>query len=225
MAERYSDWSLVVGRPEEPGFSRAPFSNVLVTCADAEKRSAGGRMALKFQPPFPHTLPNPRSQGYPAAVETYALRLRSFYNSRATWHRRFFRLSGIIVIVVGAGLPLLVTLDYPGRDLIISIAGVVVAGVTALRAFYRWDQSWILLRNTERAITAAWWEWHSKLDVVGSGEDASSQEQREVTRAFAQKLVDIRKREADWFFADLAFPKHDVHGHARAQAVKHDPPE
>jgi hypothetical protein len=181
-------------------------------------------MALKFQPPFPHTLPDPRSLGYPAAVEAYALRLRSFYNARATWHRRFFRLSGITVIVVGAGLPLLVTLDYAGRSLVISIAGVVVAGVTALRAFYRWDQSWILLRNTERAITAAWWEWHSQLDAVDSGEDAPNPRQREITRAFAQNLVEIRRREGERFFADMAFPTHDVHGRGGPPAVKHEPP-
>lgn len=177
---------------------------------------------MKFRPPFPDTLPDPRSSGYATAVETYALRLRSFYGSRATWHRRFFRLSGITVILIGAGLPLLVTLDYPGRDLVVSVAGVIVAGITALRAFYRWDQSWILLRNTERAVTAAWWEWHSRLDALGSGDDAPSAEEREITRTFARKLIDIRKQEADDFFSDMAFPTYDVHG--AVPAVRNEPP-
>ncbi|SFW46972.1 DUF4231 domain-containing protein [Amycolatopsis australiensis] len=176
---------------------------------------------MKFRPPFPHALPDPKSLGYPVAVETYAMRLRSFYNSRATWHRRFFRLSGITVIVVGASLPLLATLDFPGTKLAVSVAGVVVAGVTALRAFYRWDQSWILLRNTERAITEAWWDWHGDLDNTANGDSAPDPRQIEVTREFARKLIDIRKREADSFFADLAFPAHNVHdrnGNARDQA-------
>lgn len=178
---------------------------------------------MNFHMLFPDPLPDPQSLGYTAAVEKYALRLRSFYDSRATWHRRFFRLSGMTVIVVGAGLPLLVTLDYPGQNLIISVAGMVVAGVTSLRAFYRWDQSWVLLRNTERAITAAWWEWHSQLEAVHSGEDAPSPEQREITRAFAENLSNIRKREAEHFFADLAFPTHDVYSRSGSPTVTQEP--
>ncbi|MEU6128985.1 DUF4231 domain-containing protein [Saccharopolyspora sp. NPDC047091] len=165
---------------------------------------------MKFQPPYPGALPDPRSLGYPAAVESYALRLRTFYDSRAAWHRRFFRFSGIAVIIIGAGLPLLVAGDYAGRDLVISAAGVIMAGITALRAFYRWDQSWILLRNTERAITAAWWEWHSRLDAADVDADSASPEQREITRDFMRRLVDIRKHEAEQFFAEMAFPTHDV---------------
>lgn len=199
----------------------APCSVVCGRCSRLQRKSiAWGRIGMKFQPPFPDVLPDPRSLGYLAAVETYALRLRSFYDARATWHRRFFRLSGITVIVVGTGLPLLVTLDYVGRNVIVSVAGVVVAGITALRAFYRWDQSWILLRDTERAITAAWWEWHSQLDAIDSGEDAPSPAQREITRKFAQNLIEIRKHEAERFFADIAFPTHDVRGHGGAPAVK-----
>jgi len=124
------------------------------------------------------------------------LRLRQIYDLRATWHRRRYRFSGILVILAGAGLPLLVTVDYAGKDLVVAITGVLVALVTALRAFYRWDQSWILLRKTEMAITSALWEWRGRR----SGDD----------RAAAVELLtcvdDIRKYEAESFFKDLAFP-------------------
>ena len=124
------------------------------------------------------------------------LRLRQIYDLRATWHRRLYRFSGILVILAGAGLPLLVTVDYAGKDLVVAITGVLVALVTALRAFYRWDQSWILLRKTEMAITSALWEWRGRR----SGDD----------RAAAVELLtcvdDIRKYEAESFFKDLAFP-------------------
>lgn len=124
------------------------------------------------------------------------LRLRQIYDLRATWHRRLYRFSGILVILAGAGLPLLVTVDYAGKDLVVAVTGVLVALVTALRAFYRWDQSWILLRKTEMAITSALWEWRGRR----SGDD----------RAAAVELLtcvdDIRKYEAESFFKDLAFP-------------------
>jgi hypothetical protein len=55
-------------------------------------------------------------------------------------------------LLVGAGLPVLTNLDYPGKATVISLAGMVIAVFTGLHAFYRWDQSWILLRNTEGAV-------------------------------------------------------------------------
>ena len=163
------------------------------------------RRRLGFRQPYPETLPDPGELGgYPKAVEAYLFRLRSFYHSRATWHRRFFRFSGIVVVLIGAFLPLVTTLSYAGKDLLVSVMGVLIAALTALRAFYRWDQSWILLRGTERTITAAWWDYQARVTAITSG-DATT-ERHEAARALAELLVDIRQEEADFFFKDLRFP-------------------
>jgi hypothetical protein len=66
-----------------------------------------GTGAMNFRPPFPARLPDPDAVGYPQAVEAYLARLRAFYNTRASWHRRFYRSTGIVVILIGATLPLL----------------------------------------------------------------------------------------------------------------------
>ncbi|MGW3498954.1 DUF4231 domain-containing protein, partial [Streptomyces sp. NPDC001020] len=94
-----------------------------------------------------------------AAVERYVQRLRHFYDARARWHRRGYRASGIVVIAVGALLPLVATSQFPHKELTLSLVGVTVSVITALRSFYRFDQSWILLRNTEIAISHAYLEW------------------------------------------------------------------
>lgn len=124
------------------------------------------------------------------------LRLRRVYDLRATWHRRLYRFSGIVVILAGAGLPLLVSVDYAGKDTAIAATGVLVAVITGLRAFYRWDQSWILLRKTEIAITSALWSWRSR----ESGTD------REAAVELIRQVYEIRRFEAESFFKDLAFP-------------------
>jgi len=141
-------------------------------------------------------MPDHASTEYPAAAEAYALRLRRVYDLRAAWHRRLYRFSGIIVILAGAGLPLLVSVDYPGKNVAISATGVLVAVITGLRAFYRWDQSWILLRKTEMAITSALWQWRGR----EPGTD------REAAAELMLRVYDIRKFEAESFFKDLAFP-------------------
>ncbi|WP_237047583.1 hypothetical protein [Lentzea guizhouensis] len=52
-----------------------------------------------------------------------------------------------------------------------------MAGVTGLRTFYRWDQSWILLRNTEIAVTAAYLEWKLTLGNLPAGDVGATPEQ------------------------------------------------
>jgi hypothetical protein len=101
-----------------------------------------------------------------------------------------------VVILIGAALPLMATLSYAHKDFVVSLMGVMIAALTALRGFYRWDQSWILLRNTEMAINRAWWDYRAK------GDD----ERHESAHALAELLLDIRTQEAEVFFKDMKFP-------------------
>jgi hypothetical protein len=141
--------------------------------------------------------------GLVPVADAYATRLRAFYNSRAAWHRRFYRLSGVLVVLTGAGLPLLANLQYAGKNIVVSIAGTTVAVFTALHAFYRWDQSWILLRSTEMAVTAAYWRWRSALPPATERADADCVE---MTQVFLSELAAIREHESSTFFKDLVFP-------------------
>lgn len=163
---------------------------------------------MQFRPPYPHQLPDPGVLGYAQAVEAYLARLRTFYNSRAVWHRRFYRSSGILVILIGAGLPLVASLSYPEKDLTVSLLGVLIAALTAMRAFYRWDQSWILLRATERGITSAWWDYQAKVAaIVVDGDEARAKRERDVAaRELVTALLALRDEEAEGFFADMSFP-------------------
>jgi hypothetical protein len=151
-------------------------------------------------------MPDLNSAGFLAAIETYARHLRAIYSARANWHRRLYRLSGILVILVGSGLPMLISLDYAGKTAIVSTAGMLVAVATGLRSFYRWDQSWVLLRSTEMAITEALLDWHTRKGTLGADDDTPAEEQREIARQFAQKLTDIRMNEARSYFKDMWFP-------------------
>lgn len=54
-------------------------------------------------------------QDYRALAEASVNKLRDQYDWRAKWHRRLFRFSGILVIVISASLPLLAGFSYPER--------------------------------------------------------------------------------------------------------------
>nr|WP_042180765.1 DUF4231 domain-containing protein [Kibdelosporangium sp. MJ126-NF4]CEL14571.1 hypothetical protein [Kibdelosporangium sp. MJ126-NF4]CTQ88936.1 hypothetical protein [Kibdelosporangium sp. MJ126-NF4] len=158
---------------------------------------------MHFIPPFPKQLPDISGKGLVAAADEYAIRVRAFYNSRAVWHRRFHRLSGVLIILAGAGLPVLANLEYPAKATVISIAGMAVAVLTGLHAFYHWDQSWILLRTTEGEVTAAYWAWRAALPPNGDDTDEQTVAR---TTAFLAQLGQIRTNEASNFFANVTFP-------------------
>ncbi|HET9893469.1 MAG TPA: DUF4231 domain-containing protein [Streptosporangiaceae bacterium] len=151
---------------------------------------------MSYRVPNFKKLPDIKSDGLLAFAEAYAQRIRQFYDSRAQWHRRLYRLSGVVVILAGAALPLLATIKYPHQTIVVSSAGVFVSVMTALRAFYKWDQGWVLLRQTEFEISAAYWAW--KGDNPDPDDKAASE--------LLLKLKRIREQEAESFFKDLSFP-------------------
>lgn len=95
------------------------------------------------------------------------------------------------------------TTDFAWQPQAVSAAGVSVAVLTGLHTFYRWDQSWVLLRNTERTITAEYWNWRAALAPENRPSDADVVAS---TKAFLATMSEIRGEEAQVFFQDLSFP-------------------
>ncbi|MFF7725170.1 DUF4231 domain-containing protein [Streptomyces sp. NPDC008001] len=139
--------------------------------------------------------------GFTDAAERYVLEVIDFYNVRAAWHRRFYRLSGAVVILVGAALPVLTALDFPGKSGAISAAGFLVAITTALKSLYRWDVSWILLRETEIELTRVYLQWRAG----GIGPDRGDASSRSAN-ALLDEVFRIRRRESSQFFKNLPDP-------------------
>ncbi|MGR6964177.1 DUF4231 domain-containing protein [Geodermatophilus sp. URMC 61] len=153
--------------------------------------------ALFRPPPFDEWVETQPSD-FVAQAERYFLRVRAFYDSRARWHRHFYRISGILLILLGGALPLIASGTFTGKDVIVSAVGFVVAAITALRGFYRWDSSWVLLRGTEMALTKRYLEWKA---LQGGVTDPALL--REEARQLLADLGTIRENESKAFFKDL----------------------
>ncbi|WP_179079667.1 DUF4231 domain-containing protein [Streptomyces rectiverticillatus] len=140
-------------------------------------------------------------EGFTAAAERYVLDVIDFYDVRAGWHRRLYRLSGAVVILVGAALPVLTALEFPGKSVAISGAGFLVAITTALKGLYRWDVSWILLRETEIELTRVYLAWRAG----GLGPERSDGASRSA-HSLLDAVFRIRDRESSEFFKNLPDP-------------------
>jgi len=162
---------------------------------------------MAFSPPSFHQITEIADGDYFAAARAYALRLRRYYDARARWHRRFYRLSGIMVIVGGSALPVVTTRNLANKDLIVSLIGVAISALTALRSFYRWDESWILLRKTEIEISGIYFDWRVKYDQESSSSNGPSGKLYEITSEMVTALAKARNNEANSFFKNLSFPQ------------------
>lgn len=133
------------------------------------------------------------------SAERYVLRLRTFYDSRAQWHRRLYRLSGVLVITIGVALPVTTTLEGRTKDVTIAVGGLLVALLTGLRSFYRWDRNWSLLRRTEIDITALYLAWKGSPAQIDPDPDT----RRRAAVELLETAADIRRAESGLFFKNI----------------------
>jgi len=82
-----------------------------------------------------------------------------WYQSHSKTPRTLFRFTGYITIVLSVTIPLFTTTYFPGSRVLVSIIALLVAALTGINAFARWDSQW---REYKRAqltlehLDAAW---------------------------------------------------------------------
>lgn len=136
---------------------------------------------------------------FTTAAEGYVRQVIDFYDSRARWHRRFYRASGVAAILGASSLPLLSVLDMAGKTVIVSGVGCLVAVTTALKEFYRWDTSWVLLRRTEADLTLAY-------TAYTAAKEPGAPPDPRAAHALLHQVLRIREEESLRFFRNLPSP-------------------
>ena len=96
-----------------------------------------------------------------ALVGREVVPLIEWYQRRKRWPRRLHRLSGIVVIALGATIPLLSAYADTGSiRVIIGVAGAVISVITGLATVYEWQKTWRIfsLAQTEMEVHRLHWE-------------------------------------------------------------------
>lgn len=74
--------------------------------------------------------------------DKYVVPKMALYKKRTRRSMILFRLTGILVIILSVSIPFLTTLDLIWKTIVVPIVAVVIAGLTGLISFYRWESSW-----------------------------------------------------------------------------------
>jgi hypothetical protein len=123
-------------------------------------------------------------------------------------HRRWFRLTGVLTILFSVSLPALTSVTFSGRDAVISALAVGVAGLSGLRAFYQWDQSWQLYRAQVLAFEALATRWQLGMTrIVKAGDPDADEQAHTLTLDVLNDAHEAGRAELSDFFSVIAWPQ------------------
>ncbi len=149
----------------------------------------------------------------PAAFSTsaelahrYVVTQRNWYRHRSVNVRRLFRSFGVGAIILSSSVPVITFIQFDGFRLVITILGVAITALTALRTFFRWDEQWQVLKLADWHLTALLADWEAKMCVLDPASQGSLAAAGALTERLLTDAKDVVEREAVSFFAGVRWP-------------------
>ena len=132
-----------------------------------------------------------------------------WYKHRAALPRLIFRASGALIIILSVSIPLMAALQYPGKDIVLSAIAVLIAALTGLNSFYRWEDTWRNRRETEFALTHLLSIWELKIvEAMHLGDPRKAKELLLVaTRQLLEDAKGVTGTETEKFFSNIDWPQ------------------
>ena len=84
--------------------------------------------------------------------EEFVVRQLNWYKAHARTPMLLFRVSGVLVILLSVSLPFLTTLEGPWKTIILPFISLLIAGLTGLNSFFRWESDWKGYRQTHLTL-------------------------------------------------------------------------
>lgn len=123
--------------------------------------------------------------------------------------RRYFRFASTLIIILSVSIPFLATLEGLWKSIALPVAALMIAGLTGLSAFYRWETSWKGYMNAQLTLEHMLWMW--ELRMTGAKHEIDPQKGIEkALNATEQLLRDTQgtiTTEAEEYFKSVQVPQ------------------
>lgn len=127
----------------------------------------------------------------------------------ARWPRIFFRTAGSLIILLSISLPVVAASGWPRKDLILSLAGLSVALLTAFNTFFAWDQTWRTNHTTVLMLGNALSIW--KYELLKAQHAQDPEKGIEIAHDAHARLVEavnlLKTQNAAAYFSGVKPPK------------------
>ena len=97
--------------------------------------------------------------------EAYASKQLQWYREHAPRVRLYFRVSSTLIIIFSVSIPFLATPTLGGiwKTIVLPVVALLIAALTGLSAFFRWESSWKEYIHAQLTLEHALWMWELKI--------------------------------------------------------------
>jgi len=127
---------------------------------------------------------------------------------RAGRPKMAFRVSGVAIILLSLSIPFIAALKFEGKDLLLSGLAVLIAIITSLGSFYKWEDTWRSYRQAETTLGRLLLLWD--FNVIEARREADAGKGAEKIIAATQQLLEsahkVTSAETEEFFSKIEWP-------------------
>jgi len=141
--------------------------------------------------------------------DAFVVQKLHWYTVHARTPMLLFRICGVLVILLSVSLPLLATLEGTWKTLILPIVALLVAGLTGLTSFFRWENGWKSYRQAQFSLEYLLTTWELQITHashhtdVQAGIDLAFQ----ATRQLLQATQTTISAETEEYFKRVQIPR------------------
>jgi hypothetical protein len=133
----------------------------------------------------------------------------SWYRDHTSKPRTFFRLAGILTILLSASLPAVAVATFPYKNVALSVMSIAIAVLAGLSTFFRWERTWRGNSTSQMTLEQHVAKW--ELELTNAQLILVADERiKHVYQATDDLLTNARSvvsAESEGFFSGLQFPQ------------------
>jgi len=133
---------------------------------------------------------------------------RQYYLKRAARPKNAVRISGVAIILLSLSIPFIASLQFAGKDMLLSAFAVLIAIITSLGSFYKWEETWRSYRQAESALGHLLSVW--EFNIIEATQESDPSKGAEKIIAATQQLLEaahnVTSTETEEFFSKIEWP-------------------
>ncbi|SMC98119.1 DUF4231 domain-containing protein [Kibdelosporangium aridum] len=181
------------------------------TKAEATKSSTLTRKQKRWRKRLPWS--DTVTEAFPTYAEVMDRAVRTAqhrYSKFGWWHMAWFRIGGILEIVLSVSFPFVYTAlrsaDGGWQDTVITGISVAIAVVGGIRGFYGWNENWHLYKTQELALTGIIQRWELELMALAAQPKENVSKTHKATKHALEQVAIALEHEQDAFFGSVRLP-------------------
>jgi type IV secretory pathway VirB2 component (pilin) len=147
--------------------------------------------------------------------ETQVDRKIKWHKNHAKWHKIYFRVFGVLIIILSTSIPFVVAREFDNKNVVISIIALGIAALSGINSFFHWQNSWRSYIKTYFALKYLASQW--ELQILRIEQETDFQKARESALTATENLINgansFTETDIEDFFKNIELPpaeKQDV---------------